>query len=88
MGYSRKNPNTGVEDILFLKTHLEFLIFYFTPGNSRQNKAQPLDIPQECVRSLAQCRKFQDQKQKLLDIPHYFFLVIFGNSTSFLIKPW
>ena len=27
-------------------------IFYFTPGNSRQNKAQPLDIPQNCVRSL------------------------------------
>ena len=25
-------------------------IFYFTPGNSRQNKAQSLDIPQNCVR--------------------------------------
>ena len=29
-----------------------FSFFYFTPGNSGQNKAQPLDIPQNCVRSL------------------------------------
>ena len=28
---------------------LEFLGFYFTPGNSRQNKASPLETPQNCV---------------------------------------
>ena len=27
----------------------KFSFFYFTPGNSKQNKAQPLDIPQNCV---------------------------------------
>ena len=40
------------EDILFWKTHWNFSFFYFNTGNSRQNKAKPLDIPQNCVRSL------------------------------------
>ena len=47
LGYSRKNPNRGVEDIF------NFSFFYFTPGNSRQNKAQPVDILQNYVRSTA-----------------------------------
>ena len=38
MGYSRKKPG-GVEDILFVKKPWNFSFFYFTPGNSRQNKA-------------------------------------------------
>ena len=42
----------GVEDILFWKPPLELFIFYFTPGNSLQSKAPPLEIPQNCVRSL------------------------------------
>ena len=32
--------------------------------------------------------KFQGQKQRPLEIPHLFFLVTLGNSTSFLIKAW
>ena len=32
--------------------------------------------------------KFQDQKQRPMEIPHYFFLVTLGNSTSFLINPY
>ena len=36
----------------FFENPLEFFIFIFTPGNSRQKKAQPLDIPQNCVRFL------------------------------------
>ena len=49
LGYSRKNPKRGGRlGIYFLKTLLEFFIFYFTPGNPRQNKAQTLDIPQNC----------------------------------------
>ena len=43
---------TGVEDMLFWNPWNFSFFFYFTPGNSRQNKAQPLDIPQNCVRSL------------------------------------
>ena len=31
--------------------------------------------------------KFQGQKQRPMEIPHYFFLVTLGNSTSFLINP-
>ena len=36
----------------FVKTPLEFLIFYFAPGNSRQSKYLPIEIPQNCLRSL------------------------------------
>ena len=59
-------------------------IFYFTPGNSRQNKAQSLDIPQIVLDPL----RFQGPKQRPLEISHYFFLVTLGNSASFLINPW
>ena len=38
MGYSIKKPG-GFEDIIFFKKPWNFLFFYFTPGNSRQNKA-------------------------------------------------
>ena len=45
--------NAKSEDVYtFLITPMEIFIFYFTPGNSRQNKSQPLDTPQNCVRSL------------------------------------
>ena len=48
----QKKPNTGEEDILFWKPPWNFYFFYFTPENSRQNKAPPLEIPQSYVRSL------------------------------------
>ena len=32
-----------------LKTPWNFEIFYFIPGNSRQNKASPLETPENCV---------------------------------------
>ena len=42
----------GVEDsYTFLKTPAG-IFHFFTSGNSRQNKARPLNIPQNCVRSL------------------------------------
>ena len=40
------------EDILFWKNLWNFQVSYFTPGNSRQNKASPLEILQNCVRLL------------------------------------
>ena len=59
--YSRKKPNMAgrrwpggeeSEDIIYWKPSWNCSFFYFTSGNSRQKKAQPLDIPQNCVRSL------------------------------------
>ena len=62
-------------------------IFYFflsleVPGKTKFSPCifhkvvlDPLEIP-------------QGQKQRLLEISHYFFLVTLGNSTSFLINPW
>ena len=47
MGYSpEKTEREGVEDILTPPPAppLEFLIFYVILGNSRQNKAPPLEI--------------------------------------------
>ena len=47
-----KIQTRGVEDIFFWKSPWNFSSFDFTPENSRQNKDQPLDITQTCVRSL------------------------------------
>ena len=66
MGYSRKkNKQRGLRT---LKPCLEF--FYLVqPGNSRQIKATPLEIEQNCITSL--------------EIPHNFFLVTPGNSICY-----
>ena len=50
--WARKNTKRGDWGYTFFKTPLEFFIFYFRPGNSWQNKVQPLYIPQNCVRTL------------------------------------
>ena len=83
MHYSRKNPNREVKDILFFKNPLNFSFFYFIPGNLRQNKAQPQDIPQNCVESLGY------SKAKIKD-PWKFHIIFLGhprNSTLFLLRP-
>ena len=68
IGYSKKKTNRGVDGILFWKPSC-------TLGNSKQNKASPLDIPQNCVRSLGNFK------------PKFFFLVtLLGNSTLPLIN--
>ena len=41
-----------------------FSFFYFTPGNSRQNKVQPLDIPQNCVKSLGNSKAKNKDSRK------------------------
>ena len=49
-------PETALRKIYFCEQCLGTVIFhffiYFIPGNSRQNKAQLLDIPQNCAGSL------------------------------------
>ena len=54
-----------------------FPFFNFTHGNPRQNKAPPLEIPQNFVDNL----EFQGQKPRPMEISHHFFF------TSFLINP-
>ena len=50
MDYSRKKQ-TGRRGLRtnFFENLLEFLGFSFTPGNSKQDKASPIEIPQNCV---------------------------------------
>ena len=75
--FSRKNPNRGYTlRIYFFENPLEFFISYFTPGNSRQNKVQPLDIPQSCVRFLGNC------KAKKKD-PWKFHIIFLGHPWKF-----
>ena len=66
MGYSRKKKKKpgggggGCGHIFFENPPgWNFSFFYLTPWNSRQNKAPPLEILQNCVKSLG---KFQGQK--------------------------
>ena len=57
-----------------------FHFFYFTNGNSRQNKAPPLDIPQNCVRLLGNSKAKNKEPWKFhiifswspLEIPLHF----------------
>ena len=71
------------------KNPWDFLFFTLPAlGNSRQNKVPPLEIPQNYVTN--QCYipwKFRGQNPRSLEIPHDFFLVTSGDSTSFLINP-
>ena len=53
-GYSRKKNRggeSGFEDILLWTPPWTFSFFYFTSGNSRQNKAPPLEVSHNCVAS-------------------------------------
>ena len=53
--FQKKNRVEGLRTCFFENPPaLEFFMFffYFNPGNSRQSKTPPLEIPQNCVRSL------------------------------------
>ena len=50
--FQKKSKQGGLRIYFFEKLPGIFHYFFFTPGNSRQNKAQPLYIPQNCVRTL------------------------------------
>ena len=63
--FQKKKPNRGrVEDILFFKYIQTFLFFYFTPGNSRKNKAPSLEIPQIFVTPLGNSKAKNQESWK------------------------
>ena len=84
-----KNQTWGLGIYIFEKTPGIFCFFTLPAlGNSRQNKAPSLEIPQNYVTNLYYIPwKFRGRNPRSLEIPHDFFLVISGNSTSFLINP-
>ena len=69
--------------------------FYFNPGNLRQNKAQPLDIPQNCLRSLGSSKAKGKDPWKfhmtffwsLLEIPIRFLLTPRNSMCYFFYTP-
>ena len=52
IGLFQKKPNGRLRTYFFEKTPGIFHFFTLPPGNSRQNKAPPLQILQNCVTSL------------------------------------
>ena len=70
LGYSRKKPK-GLRTFFFgkLRGIFQFFTFNFIPGNSGQNKAPPLEIMQNCVRSLGNSllKELTDIKRCLTD---------------------
>ena len=81
MGYSRKKPNGGLKAYFFEPVPGIFHFFTLPQGNSRQ-KAPPWKVHRFLLDPV------EIPNPKLLEIPHYFFLVTLGNSTSFLMNPW
>ena len=48
-GLFQKRTKQGELRTYFFEKPLKFLGFLFNPGNSTQNKASPLETPQNCV---------------------------------------
>ena len=70
----------------FFENTQEFLKFLLHPGNSWQNKAPPLDIPQNCIISLRNSKAKNQDPWKFHIIFSWSPLVSgLGNSTSSLI---
>ena len=87
--YGHSNPTNNDQNPLSMCKHEKSFFVnnnIATPGNSRQNKAPPLEIPQVVLDPLWKFQ--QSQRPRPLEIPHYFFLVTLRNSTSFLINVW
>ena len=86
MNYSRKNPNRGGgRGYTFMKPLLEFFNFFLLYPWKFQTKQS--STPGYSTTLCYITWKFQGQKQRPLEIPH-FFLATLGNSTLFLINPW
>ena len=81
MGCSRKKNNRRGEG---LTPPVIFHFFTLSLKFQTKQSSSPGNSTKLCQISW----KFQGQKPRPLEIPHYFFLVTFANSTSFLINPW
>ena len=82
-----EKKNGNFENIhTFLKPPPQnFSIFFTLPWKFQTKQSS---TPGNSTRLCQIPWKFQGQKRRPLEIPHYFFLVTFGNLTSFLINPW
>ena len=60
----KKNKQGEGRGHTFFKYRQAFLFFYFTPGNSRKNKAPPLEIPQIFVRPLGNSKAKNQESWK------------------------
>ena len=84
--FQRNSKQEGFdEDIPFCKIPWNFQVCHFTLRNSRQNKASPLEIPQNYVIPLG---NFKAKNQDPWKFHVIFSLVIPENSTPFLIHTW
>ena len=75
----------GLRTFFFENTPGILFFLHFTPGNSRENKALPLETSKNYVTCLC---NFKRQKQRPLEIPHGFFLITPGNTSMLLINSW
>ena len=82
--FQKKSKQAGLRIYFFENPHGIFQFLTLLLEVSDKTKLNPWIFHKLC---LIPC-KFQGQKQRPLEIPHYFFLVTLGNSTSFLINPW
>ena len=83
-GLFQKNSNMRGLVYNFLKTPLKFFIFllYLCKFQTKQSST-----PRYSTKLCQIPQKFQGQKQRPMEIPHYFFLLTLGNFTWFLINP-
>ena len=87
LAYYRKNPKRGVEDSLFWKNPWNFSFFCLTLGNSRENKAPPTEISQNCVRSLGNS-KTKNQDPWKFHMSFFWYRGISILSTPCLVFSW
>ena len=92
LGYSRNNQ-TGTkgggeqfeDTVTFWNKSLEFQVFLLCTWKFRTKQSFTLGNSAKLCYVVG---KLREQKSRTLEIPHDFFLITPGNSTSFLINPY
>ena len=77
----------GGQDILLWKLHQKWYFSFFYLLYPWKFQTKQGSTPGYSTKLCQNPQKLQGQKQRPLEIPHYFFLVTLGNSTSLLINP-